>query len=126
MTPTFRCARPTNALEPLRRFYVDGVGCAVQGRFEDHAGFDGLILGAPGESWQLELVVERGVTAPRAPTAEHLLVFYVDDAAALDSRVAALRRVGAREVAPNNPYWRAHGVTFEDPDGYHVVIARRA
>lgn len=126
MTASFRCARPTNALAPLRRFYVDGVGCAELGRFEDHAGFDGLILGAPGESWQLELVVERGVVAPRAPTHEHLLVFYVEDAAALAARADRLRGIGAREVTPNNPYWAAHGVTFEDPDGYHVVIARRA
>lgn len=122
MTASFRCARPTNALAPLRRFYVEGVGCAELGRFEDHAGFDGLILGKPGESWQLELVVERGVVAPRAPTQEHLLVFYVEDTTVLADR---LRALGAREVTPNNPYWAAHGVTFEDPDGYHVVIAQR-
>lgn len=126
MNASFRAARPTNDLTAMRRFYVDGAGCVELGRFEDHAGFDGLILGATGETWQLELVVERGVVAPRAPTHEHLLVFYVEDAAALETRVAALRAVGAREVTPHNPYWAAHGVTFEDPDGYHVVIARRA
>jgi hypothetical protein len=24
----------------------------------------------------------------------------------------------------NNPWWAEHGITFEDPDGYHFVLAR--
>jgi hypothetical protein len=25
-------------------------------------------------------------------------------------------------VAPANPYWAAHGMTVEDPDGFRVVL----
>ena len=25
-------------------------------------------------------------------------------------------------VEPANPYWASHGVTFEDPDGFRVVL----
>ena len=119
----FRSARPANDLRALERFYVEALGCSRLGAFENHEGFDGLIVGAPDGSWQVEFVREHGVTAPRAPTDEHLLVFYVADRAALAEREAALRAAGHVPVEPNNPYWLRHGVTFADPDGYPVVIA---
>lgn len=117
-----RCARPSNDLEALERFYV-ALGCEVIGRFEDHEGFDGLILGRTGEAWQIEFVRERGVIAPRAPTPEHLLVFYVDDEVDLNARAGQLLGAGAREVAPHNPYWLRCARCFEDPDGYIAVVS---
>jgi catechol 2,3-dioxygenase-like lactoylglutathione lyase family enzyme len=119
----FRSARPANDLRAIERFYVDALGCTRVGAFEDHEGFDGLILGSPDASWQVEFVRERGVTAPRSPTPEHLLVFYVADRAALAVREVAMRTAGHAPVEPHNPYWLRHGLTFSDPDGYHVVIA---
>jgi catechol 2,3-dioxygenase-like lactoylglutathione lyase family enzyme len=119
----FRSARPTNDLRAIERFYVEALGCARLGAFGDHEGFDGLIVGAGDGSWQAEFVREHGVTAPRAPTDEHLLVFYVADRAVLAEREAAMRRAGHAPVEPHNPYWLRYGVTFEDPDGYPVVIA---
>jgi uncharacterized glyoxalase superfamily protein PhnB len=51
-----------------------------------------------------------------------LLVFYLPDAeewrAALDRMVAA----GYVPVPSINPYWDRSGRTFEDPDGYRVVL----
>jgi catechol 2,3-dioxygenase-like lactoylglutathione lyase family enzyme len=119
----FRSARPANDLRALERFYVDALGCSRLGGFENHEGFDGLIVGTPDGSWQVEFVREHGVTAPRAPTHEHLLVFYVADRAALAERESALRAAGHAPAKPHNPYWLRHGVTFADPDGYPVVIA---
>ena len=117
----FRAARPTNALAPLERFYVDGLGLTLFARFEDHAGFSGFIAGA--EAWEVEFLVEAGVTAPRAPTAEHLLVLYVADDE-LEARARRLDALGFPRVTPNNGWWVDHGITFEDPDGYHFVLAR--
>jgi catechol 2,3-dioxygenase-like lactoylglutathione lyase family enzyme len=119
----FRSARPTNDLRALERFYVEALGCARLASFEDHEGFDGLIVGATDGAWQVEFVREHGVVAPRAPTHEHLLVFYVTDRAALAERESALRAAGHAPAEPHNPYWLRHGVTFADPDGYPVVIA---
>jgi catechol 2,3-dioxygenase-like lactoylglutathione lyase family enzyme len=119
----FRSARPTNDLRAIERFYVEALGCARLGSFRDHEGFDGLIVGAPDGTWQVEFVREHGVTAPRSPTPEHLLVFYVADRAALAAREAAMRAAGNRPVEPHNPYWLRRGVTFADPDGYCVVVA---
>ena len=119
----FRSARPANDLRATERFYVDALGCTRLGAFEDHDGFDGLIVGAADASWQAEFLRERGVVAPRAPTDEHLLVFYVAERAALAERAGAMQAAGHAPVAPHNPYWLQHGMTFADPDGYRVVIA---
>lgn len=120
----FRSARPSNDLKALRRFYVDGLSCTVVAEWLDHDGFDGLVVGAPGGGdWQAEFVRQHGHAAPTAPSAEHLLVFYVADRATLEQRAARLRAVGFDAVVPNNPYWQRHGATFADPDGYHVVVA---
>ena len=31
-------------------------------------------------------------------------------------------RLGVAPVTPANPYWAEHGITFEDPDGFRVVL----
>jgi GNAT superfamily N-acetyltransferase len=31
-------------------------------------------------------------------------------------------RLDAEPVAPPNPYWAKHGLTFQDPDGFRVVL----
>jgi hypothetical protein len=54
-----------------------------------------------------------------APHPESLLVLYLGDDAAVRA-VAA--RLGREPVAPANPYWAQHGMTFEDPDGFRVVL----
>jgi ribosomal protein S18 acetylase RimI-like enzyme len=119
----FRSARPTNDLAALERFYVAGAGLHVNARFEAHDGFSGLIAGAG--TWEVEFVSEAGITAPRAPTHEHLLVLYLSDGE-VESRARRMDELGFRRVTPHNPWWSAHGVTFEDPDGYHFVLARES
>jgi hypothetical protein len=107
------------------QFYCDGLGYSVLARFEQHAGFDGVILGHPHAPYHLEFTVEHGIMAACAPSADHLLVFYLphlsDYTAALD-RMTAL---GCEAVLSHNPYWDQNGVTFEDADGYRVVLTQR-
>ena len=31
-------------------------------------------------------------------------------------------RLGVDPTPPANPYWAEHGLTFEDPDGFRVVL----
>lgn len=118
----FRSARPSNALGPLRRFYVDGLGLGVLAEWQDHEGFDGLVLGPDPGDWQIELIVERGHPAPHAPTDEHLLVLYVDAASDVRAAVARMAAIGVHPTPPNNPYWSRRGAQFIDPDGYGVVV----
>ncbi|MBW8813615.1 MAG: VOC family protein [Caulobacterales bacterium] len=120
--PKLRIARPTDDLDALLAFYRDGLGLDVLARFEDHDGFDGVMLGRPDAPYHFEFTRARGHLAGRAPSAEHLVVFYLPERAAWEAAVARMRGAGFEPVAPFNPYWAVRGLTFEDPDGYRVVL----
>lgn len=117
-----RIARPVTSLERSVEMYRAGLGLAVLGRFEDHEGFDGVMLGDPALPYHFEFTHCRTHPVRPAPTVEDLAVFYVPDAAEWQRRCTAMLAAGFREVAPFNPYWKQRGRTFSDPDGYRVVI----
>jgi catechol 2,3-dioxygenase-like lactoylglutathione lyase family enzyme len=124
--PTLRVARPSDDLDALLSFYREGLGLEVLYRFEGHDGFDGVMLGRPGWPYHLEFTRAAGHPAGRAPTADNLLVFYLPDPQAWAAAVARMRRAGYEPVKAFNPYWDREGATFEDPDGYRVVLQRAA
>ena len=113
-----RVARHTERLDELVAFYRDGIGLPEAGRFRGHDGYDGVFLAVPGSGAHLELTAGGGHGAP-APHPESLLVLYLGDAEAV-REIAA--RLGIDPVASANPYWDEHGTTFEDPDGFRVVL----
>lgn len=117
-----RVARPSDDLVAVVRFYRDGLGFEVLASFQDHEGFDGVMLGHAGAAYHLEFTRKAGHPVGKAPTQDHLLVFYLPDRHEFDAAVARLERAGHRAVASFNPYWDRHGKTFEDPDGYRVVL----
>ena len=117
-----RFARHTNQLADVIRFYRDGLGLPEIGRFENHGGYDGVFLAVPGTDAHLEFTSSGDHTAP-SPHPETLLVLYLGSADALRETCG---RVGAQPVEPANPYWKQHGVTLVDPDGFHVVLVARA
>lgn len=119
-----RVARPTEHMDEVVRFYRDGLGFHVIGSFEDHDGFDGVMLGHSGQQYHLEFTRKRGHFPGRAPTAENLLVFYLPDSETWATAVARMHSCGYASVRPFNPYWEHNGTTFEDPDGYRVVLAK--
>jgi catechol 2,3-dioxygenase-like lactoylglutathione lyase family enzyme len=122
MAPKLRVARPCLDLEAILAFYADGLGLSVLFRFTEHEGFDGLMLGEPGAPYHLEFTRAQGHEAPRAPSEDNLLVFYLPDNATWRSAVQRMRSAGFAPTAAFNPYWDRQGVTFEDPDGYRVVL----
>jgi len=117
-----RIARPTNDLDAMMVFYRDGLGLSELYRFENHDGFDGVMLGRPGESYHLEFTRTHGHDAGRAPGKDNLLVFYLPDRADWEAAVLRMRQHGFSPVRSFNPFWDMHGVTFEDCDGYRVVL----
>ena len=121
-----RVARPTDHLDEVIRFYTEGAGLMVLGSFLDHEGFDGVMLGLPDASYHLEFTRKRGHTAGRAPTQDNLLVFYVSDKQEWLQATARMSAAGYQPVPSFNPYWDRLGITFEDPDGYRVVLQRDA
>lgn len=121
-----RIARPTDRLETLGRFYREGLGFEELARFQDHDGFDGLVLGHPHAPYHLEFTHARGVTAGAAPGPEHLLVFYLPERADWLMAVNRLQAVAGPPKPAFNPYWDRDGLTFEDPDGYRIVLQNAA
>lgn len=124
--PQFRVARPSRDLEAATRFYTKGLGLEILASFSDHAGFDGVILGH--ETWPYHLEFTRRRPAPVSPrsTDEDLLVFYLPDQTEWHAASQRLKDAGGREVSSSNPYWNEQGVTFEDPDGYLIVLQNGA
>ena len=119
---TLRVARPTDQLAQVVRFYQDGLGLVRLGSFEDHNGFDGVMLGLPGASYHLEFTTKRGHEVGRSPSRDHLLVFYLPVEQEWQNAVNRMIAAGYEGVASFNPYWNRSGRTFEDPDGYRVVL----
>ena len=88
-----RVARPTDHTLEILRFYREGLGFEVIASFEDHEGFDGIMLGHPDAPYHFEFTVEHGHTAGRAPTQDNLLVFYLPDATDWQSYEAARQKL---------------------------------
>lgn len=122
--PVLRIARPTDNIGALLPFYRDGLGLEVLGHFEDHVGFDGVMLGKPGGPYHFEFTHQRGHAVGRAPTQDHLVVFYLPEQSEWEAAVSRMRETGHEPVAAYNPYWDTLGATFEDADGYRVVLQR--
>jgi hypothetical protein len=121
-----RVARPTDQLEAVVRFYTAGVGLSVVGSFENHDGFDGVMLGLPGAVYHLEFTRKREHIAGRAPTEDNLLVFYIANKEDWVSAIERMADAGYEPVPSFNPYWDRSGRTYEDPDGYRVVLQNQS
>jgi hypothetical protein len=88
----FRVARSTDHLTTIAEMYAKGLVFTVLAEFHDHDGFDGIILGHPQQPYHLEFTTQRGHHVGRAPTQDHLLVFYLPNTA---STVQALLRLAS-------------------------------
>ena len=121
---TLRVARPTDDVEALLPFYRNGLGFDVLYRFEDHDGFDGIMLGSHGAPYHFEFT--KAHVAGRAPTQDNLLIFYLPAVEEWQAAVDRMDAAGFPAVPAFNGYWDQQGRTFEDPDGYRVVIQNAA
>lgn len=122
MQTQLRIARPVSALDRSVVMYRKGLGLIEIGRFENHAGFDGVMLGRPKLHYHFEFTYCRAHPVVPTPTAEDLLVFYLPDANEWQQACASMLEAGFAEVSSFNPYWRQRGRTFEDYDRYRVVL----
>ena len=120
--PILRIARPSRDPGAAAAFYTRALGFDVLATFADHAGIDGFILGHPGWPYHLEFTRRRSEPVVPRPTDEDLLVFYLPDRSRWAAAVQQVYDAGAAIVKPTNPYWDERGITFEDPDGYRIVL----
>ncbi|WP_197207896.1 VOC family protein [Cytobacillus firmus] len=118
----FRIARPTNQLDKLIAFYEEGLGLKRVGEFWNHEGYDGIMFGLPDSQYHLEFTQSKEKMVLPQPAKELLLVFYVGDRLERDNIADRLAALGYLETEPENPYWSRGGLTFEDPDGWRIVL----
>lgn len=121
-----RIARPVSNLARTEHMYCAALNLAVLAKFQDHQGFDGVMLGSPGMDYHFEFTQCRGHPLAPTPTREDLLVFYVPDRGEWQSTCDRLVENGFVSVTSFNPYWDVSGRTFEDPDGYRIVLQNSA
>jgi catechol 2,3-dioxygenase-like lactoylglutathione lyase family enzyme len=118
-----RVARPTDQLAEIEKFYSTVLGLPVLYRFEDHAGYAGVMLGLPGTDYHLEFTSHVDGSPCPAPTTDNLLVLYFHNDAQMYDVVERLAAAGHEPVEAENTYWAGVGaLTFEDPDGWRLVL----
>ena len=93
-----RIGRPVSDLERSAATYRKGLGLVELGRFQDHEGFDGVMLGRPGWKWHFELTYCRPHPMVPTPTPEDLVVLYVPDRGEWERSCAAMLEAGFDEV----------------------------
>ncbi len=120
-----RVARPTDNLAALSRMYLDGPGFKLLGSFKDHDGFSGVIIGHEQHLFHLEFNHPRGTVAGRAPSEDHLLVFYLPVRTEWENVCCSMVSAGFTPVKSCNPYWDEAGRRFKDLHGYRVVLQNR-
>jgi hypothetical protein len=98
-----RVARPTDHLTTIAEMYATGLDFIVLAQFENHDGFDGIILGHPQQPYHLECTTQRGHQVGKAPTQDHLLVFYLPDQGEWEASCARMLAAGFQRVPSYNP-----------------------
>ncbi|MEQ4451664.1 VOC family protein [Kosakonia sp. YIM B13605] len=121
-----RIARPVTDLELTCRMYCDALELNKIADFIDHDGFSGVMVGHRSAPWHIEFTLCHHHPVKPAATAEDLLVLYYPDADEWTARGEAMRKAGFTEVVSFNPYWDISGKSWQDNDGYRVVLQNRA
>ncbi len=121
-----RIARPVTNLELSYQMYSKGLSLNKIADFNDHEGFSGIMLGREGLHWHMEFTTCHNHPIKPLHTEEDLLVLYYPDSIEWEGVCVRMVESGFSFVSSFNPYWDVNGRTFEDRDGYRVVIQNRS
>ena len=117
-----RVARPVRNIDRAAAMYCQGLELRVLADFRDHDGFDGVIIGSEGKDYHLEFTKNRRHAVAPRPTPEDLLVFYYPHESEWRLACGKMEAAGFEAVTSLNPYWDVRGRTYQDCDGYRIVL----
>ncbi|WP_275553847.1 VOC family protein [Mixta sp. Marseille-Q2659] len=117
-----RIARPVTDLEKSCEMYCRGLALRKIGEFSDHDGFSGCMVGRDDLPWHIEFTLCHDHPVSPASSPEDLLVLYIPEQAAWAAACRTLAEAGFIPVPSFNPYWDKQGTTFQDRDGYRLVL----
>jgi catechol 2,3-dioxygenase-like lactoylglutathione lyase family enzyme len=117
-----RIARPVSNLARSCEMYCHGLGLRVVGSFENHDGFDGVMLAFESGDYHFEFTYHRADAVLPRPTMEDLVVLYIPSLPEWQFGCRRMVRAGFKPVRAFNPYWEAQGRMYEDADGYRTVL----
>lgn len=126
MKQQLRIARPVTNIDRAAAMYCQGLALRVLADFRDHAGFDGVMVGSDEADYHLEFTQNRLHPVVPRPTPEDLLVFYYSHESEWRLACRKMETAGFVAVTSTNPYWDAHGRTYQDSDGYRVVLQQES
>lgn len=121
-----RIVRPTSSIPEITRFYQGGLGFETLLSFQDKKGLDAIMLGHQDLGYHLTFTQWKDLEIVRAPNKDNLLVFYLPDKNKWQQAIDRMITNGYQPVEPFNPYWADQGKTFEDIDGYRIVLQHDA
>ena len=117
-----RIARPVFDIAATRKMYCDGLKLVEIGKFVNHEGYDGIMLGFPSSSYHFEFTYCHHHSIVPSSTIEDLIVFYEPNTSKWNEMCEDLVSAGFIEVSAGNPYWSIQGKTFQDINGYRIVL----
>ena len=121
-----RVARPTDNLDKITKMYIDGLGFKLLGEFKEHNGYNGSIIGNENHLFHLEFTHHIGTRVGKAPTKENILTFYFENKSEWNNACKNMSIAGFKRGFSYNNYCDVSGSTFEDIDGYRVVLQNRS
>jgi bifunctional non-homologous end joining protein LigD len=105
-------------LFPARRLSAYGLAAWAE---VQRRGYEGLVAKDESSAYR-----SGRTRAGSAPTKDHLLVFFLPTESEWEENCKRMVKAGFRAVPSSNPYWDRKGRTFEDVDGYRVVLQNDA
>lgn len=118
----FRYARHTEHIDKLKEFYTKILQLEIIEYFENHEGYDGIILGKKQAEWRLEFTSSEDVPL-HSFDEDDALVFFPTTVSAYNGIMKNIQDNHLTIYQAKNPYWNSNGIVIQDPDGCYVVIS---
>lgn len=120
-----RVTRMTDNLSEVSKMYQKALGFDILANYEDEEGFDGIVLGHKNHNYHLEFTNRISDRPRKFEIADTFMVFYLPDSREWECACRSMIDAGFKFVEARNPYWKRVGKTYEDIDGYRIVIQNR-